>query len=200
MTTPVIPGEDQVEYKNASVFSEELIMHTLSSSGTSDTRGCYTSTGSGSEETDRTVRFALPLPTTPLTNESTVSLSDLATKVNPPESSSLQMTDDFEEILLAPLPKVNRRKWSRRRYLIIDFDGRQWVTHKGKERPKFPSSLQPVCIGSNSCKHSERWYEGARAHWVRFRSTSRRMACLHSSRSESPSSCYKERFKNRSEQ
>lgn len=98
MTAQVMPGESQIEYGNALVLSEKNTLDLLSGPGVSDVHGIYTNIGSISEETERTVRFALPPPATPQTTESTLSVSELVTRVTPPKSSLLPMSDYLEGI------------------------------------------------------------------------------------------------------
>lgn len=98
MTAQIRPGESQVEYGNALILSEENTLDLPSSLGVSDVHGIYTNIGSISEETERTVRFALPPPATPQTTDSTLSVSELATGVTSPMSILLPMSDNLEDI------------------------------------------------------------------------------------------------------
>lgn len=98
MTAQIIPGESQIEYGNALILSQENTLDLPSSFGVSDVPGIYTKIGSISEETERTVRFALPPPATPQTTKSSLSVSELATGVTSPKSSLLPTSDDLEVI------------------------------------------------------------------------------------------------------
>lgn len=97
-TAQVIPGEDQIEYGNALILSEEQTLDLSSSAGMSDIHGCNNKIGSFSGETDRTVRFVLPPPSTPLTSESTLSMNGLATGVSSQGNSLLPISDDVDGI------------------------------------------------------------------------------------------------------
>lgn len=98
MTAQVIAAECQIEYGSALIPSEENTLDLPSNPGVSEVHGIYTKIGSISEETERTVRFALPPAATPQTTESTLSLSELATGVTSPESRLLRMSDDLEDV------------------------------------------------------------------------------------------------------
>lgn len=98
ITAHVMPGECQIEYGNALVLSEEHTLDLFPRVTGSDIHEWNTNNGSLTGEAERTVRFALPPPSTPQATDSTLNLTNLATTVGSTGSSLLPISDKSEQI------------------------------------------------------------------------------------------------------